>query len=554
MKLLTLMWPGIKRQWRWLVLGMALILLSLISATVLLGLSGWFITASALAGLGMITALDIFTPGAGIRLAALTRTAARYGERLATHETTFRLLAEMRQGIFARLLEFGEFELRQLRRGETLNRLTRDVETLDHFFTGFIGPVFAAILLTLGVVAAYLVMGAAPAAVVVLSVLALNLLAMGLIGHRGARQGRQLSAMESNQRILATEAMEAMETLQAFDQTTAWRDRMAAHTDGMIQLGQRLARLDRLGQGLITLFGFIGLWFVLIAALGLVDSGQISGPIAVLLVLIMLALTEAWQPLPAAWRRLTACRVAAHRINDLAQPVDKLTAQANTDLPPDKHSLEFVDVSYRYRPGLHYVFNGLHLKIAPEEHIAVTGPTGGGKTTLALLIMGQLRPESGQVLYGGVNLQQIAPDALRRAIGYLPQRAPMFRDSLASNLRLARPTASDAELKQVLEAVGLTELLQRLPEGLGTWLGESGTRVSGGELRRVALARLMLTNPHIVILDEPTTGLDSDSARRMIHGLEKWLAGRTAIMISHDECLLPRFDRILHIGEIPKTN
>lgn len=551
MKLMRLMWPGVQRQWPWLVLGMALIVLSLIAAAVLLGLSGWFITASALTGLGIIAAIDIFTPGAGIRLAALTRTVARYGERLATHEATFRLLAEMRQTIFARLLEFEEFDLRQLRRGETLNRLTRDVEALDHLFTGVAGPVIAAVVLTLAVAFAFLMMGIMPAAALLMAVLATNLLIMILLGRWSAGCSRQLAAMEPDQRMLATEAMEIMESLQAFDQTSAWRDRLAAHTDQMIGLGQRLARFDALGQGLATLTGLIGLWVVLIIGLRVAESGLITGPLAVLLVLVMLALNEAWQPLPAAWRRLTACRVAADRVSELIQPVGKFAPTTGNQPLPDNHSLELIDVAFRYREDLPRIQQGLSLKIAAGEHVAVTGPSGGGKTTLALLIMGQLQPESGQVLYGGQELSRIRPDALRRAIGYLPQRTPIFRDTLASNLRLANPAADDSALYEALEAVGLGELLTRLPDGLDTWLGEGGAGVSGGELRRIALARLMLADPRIVILDEPTNGLDFDSARHMRRGLEKWLVGRSAIMISHDEDLLPRFDRKLHIGKVP---
>ncbi len=548
MKLLMLMWPGIRRQWRWLLLGLALILLSLISATVLLGLSGWFITASALAGLGLLAALDIFTPGAGIRLAALTRTLARYGERLATHEATFRLLSEMRQNIFARLLAFDEFQLRQLRRGDTLNRLTRDVETLDHLFTGFIGPVVAAVLLTLGVALAFLLMNVTTAAAAVVVILGLNLVAMWLIGRWGQYPNRQLSGLEPRQRTLATEALEAMETLQAFDQTPTWRDHLSAHSDRMIRITRRLSRLDALGHGLATLIGFIGLWVVLLVGLWLAESGLISGPIVVLLALVMLALNEAWQPLPAARRRLTRCHVAADRVNSLINQATELKPRTGEHPPPDDYSLEVINIKFRYKKDLPCIINGLSLSIEPGEHIAVTGPSGGGKTTLGLLIMGQLQPETGRILYGGKDLNGIDPDALRRRIGYLPQRATMFRDTLANNLRLARPTASDADLHSVLDAVGLIGLLNAMPQGLDTWLGEDGATVSGGELRRISLARLMLTDPRIVILDEPTTGLDSDSARHMRHGLEKWLADRSAIMISHDEHLLPRFSQCLHIG------
>ncbi len=551
MNLFRLLWPGIQRQWRWLLLGMALILLSLVAAAFLLGLSGWFITASALAGAGLIIGLDIFTPGAGIRLAAITRTLARYGERLATHEATFRLLAELRLKLFRGLLNRDEYSLRQLRRGDALDRLTRDVETLDHMFTGVLGPVAAALMLALAVASGFALMGAAPAAWVVLAVLALNLVAVLLIARAGHHSTRQRSAMEPVQRMLATEGLEGMEMLKAFDQAGRWAGRLGEHNRRMIMLGRTLGRLDAVGQGLTTLIGLGGLWVVLVAGLMLTDAGTISAPVLVLLVLVMFALTEAWQPLPAAWRRLTACRVAAERAGDLVQSAP---SEPNTSGPmcmPRDHSLETMDLGFRYHESLPPLFESLDLVIESGERVLVTGPSGGGKTTLALLLMGQLSPVSGCALFGGCDIERVDPDTLRRSIGYLPQSPVVFRDTLANNLRLAAPDASEAQLIAVIEQAGLLHLLNALPDGLDSWIGEGGADVSGGELRRIALARLMLTDPQVVILDEPTTGLDAASAHAMQAGLESWLGDRTVIMISHDPALVPRHDRSIRIGTEP---
>jgi len=548
MNLLRLFWPGIRRQWHWLLLGVALILLSLIAAAILLGLSGWFITASALAGAGLIVGLEIFTPGAGIRLAAITRTLARYGERLASHEATFRLLAELRQRLFGNLLLLDEYSLRQLRRGDTLNRLTRDVETLDHMFTGVLGPVVAALMLGLVVAGGFTLMAAASVAWAALVVLALNLLAVLLIARAGRRPTRQLSAMEPEQRMLATEGLEGMDVLKAFDQAGEWGRRLGAHNRRMIELCRRLARLDAIGQGLITLIGLGGLWIVLVAGTMLVEAGLITAPVLILLVLVMFALTEAWQPLPAAWRRLTACRLAAERAGELPRSAATRSVSGGALPLPRENGFQTISVGFRYHASLPPVLEGLDLIIEPGERVVLTGPSGGGKTTLALLLMGQLTPESGRILYGGRDISDIEPNRLRRAVGYLPQHPVVFRDTLASNLRLAAPEASESQLNRVIERAGLARLSSNLPHGLDSWIGEGGTDVSGGELRRIALARLLLTDPRVVILDEPTTGLDPASARAMQAGLDGWLGSRTVIMISHDPELLPRYDRSIRIG------
>ncbi len=547
MSLLRLLGPGLRRQWRWLLLGVVLMLLSLIAAAILLGLSGWFITASALAGAGLIVGLDIFTPGAGIRLAALTRTLARYGERLASHEATFRLLAELRLRLFGHLLTRSEYALRRMRRGDTLERLTRDVDTLDHLFTGVLGPVAAALALSLAVAGGFALMNATPAALVVVGVLVLNLLAVALIARAGRAATRKHSAMEPDQRMLATEGLEGMEVLKAFDRDGDWGRQLGEHHSRMVALGRKLARLDAIGQGLITLLGLGGLWLVLTAGLALTETGAITAPVLVLLVLVMFALTEAWQPLPAAWRRLDACRTAARRAGQLLEPAAARPAQAGTRPLPAEHGIAAINLGFRYHDSLPPVFEGLDLHIEPGERVLLTGPSGGGKTTLALLLMGQLPASAGQVRYGGCDIERIEPDALRRAMGYLPQHPVVFRDTLANNLRLAAPEAGDDQLIGVMQQVGLIGLLNDLPDGLNSWIGEGGADVSGGELRRIALARLLLTDPHVVILDEPTTGLDPDSARAMHSGLEGWLTGRTTIMIGHDPALLPRYDRSIQI-------
>jgi ATP-binding cassette, subfamily C, bacterial CydC len=548
MTVLRLLWPGFRRQWRWMLLGVVLSLLSLLAAAFLLGLSGWFITASALAGIGLIIGLDIFTPGAGIRLAAITRTLARYGERLASHEATFRLLAELRQRLFDKLLSRDEFSLRQLRRGDTLDRLTRDVDTLDHLFIGVLGPLVAALALGLAVAGAFVLMGVATAAKTVLVILLLNLLATLLVARAGRAPTRQRSAMEPDQRMLATEGLEGMEVLKAFDRAGDWSQRLSDHNRRMIEIGRRLARLDAMGQGLTTLVGLGGLWMVLVVGIELTDADGISTPLLVLMVLVMLALTEAWQPLPGAWRRLTACRIAATRATEVINAAPARSIPIGTRPLPGKHSVEANQLRFGYQESLPPLLDGLDLFIDAGERVVLTGPSGGGKTTLGLLLMGQLFPDGGRVLYGGCDIASIEPEALRQAIGYLPQRPVVFRDTLANNLRLAAPQASEARLVGAIERVGLDHLLNSLPEGLESWIGEGGADLSGGELRRLALARLLLTEPHVVILDEPTTGLDAASARAMQVGLDGWLGNRTVIMISHEPELLPRYDRSIQIG------
>jgi ATP-binding cassette subfamily C protein CydC len=538
----------LRRRRGWLMAGLALILLSLFAGVALLALSGWFITASALAGLGVIATLDIFAPGAGIRLAAITRTVARYGERLVTHEATFRLLADLRLALFQRLLRLDEVQLRGLQRGDTLNRLTADVDTLDHLFLGVIGPGLSAFLLTLlAALLAALWVDPGVALVVAGVLLAANPLVAELARRRGLAASRGLVAALPGLRRQAGDGLEGLQELVAFDLGAAQRKALEERSAQLIRLQERLQRLDAASQAGVTLAGFGATWLALVLGLALLQAGTVSGPVLGLLVLGVLALGEAWQPLPAAWRRLEQCRGATQRLSE-SWGQSPLLAVADQALAPHGQRLTLQAVSFGYRADLPPVLQDVSLDIAAGERIAVVGPSGAGKSTLAMLLMRQLDPDAGTVRLDGVDLRQLDPDGLRRHVGLLAQRPVLFRDTLAENLRLARPAASDAELMHALEIAGLGDFVAGLADGLDTWIDEAGSNLSGGEARRVSLARLALTDCPVVILDEPTTGLDAATARGLAETLDHWLAGRTAVMITHDPELLPRYDRLLRLG------
>jgi ATP-binding cassette, subfamily C, bacterial CydC len=512
---------------------LALTGLTLIAAIALLGLSGWFITASAMAGLGLIVLLDIFTPGAGIRLAALTRTVARYGERLVTHELTFRLLADLRLDTFSRLIRRPPAVLAGLRRGDTLQRLTRDIDNLDQLFVGVIGPSLAAIGLSLLalLLLAFIDWRLALASAGLLLILAP--LISGLAHRAGRTPGRRAQALVPELKVLASDGIDALAELTAFDRTRAQSERLREVSAQLGRVQQSLGTLDALGQGAVILVQLLAVWLGLVFGLMLLESGQISGPILGLLVLGLIGLGEAWQALPTAWRRLGQCQAAAERLAPLIAPEtpdDEVAGQAW----PERNDIRFEGIDFRYSRHSPPVLVDFSLHIAHRETLVLHGASGIGKTTLARLLTEQCRPQAGRILLGGQPLASLNEPDKRLRIGYLPQQPILFADSIAANLRLARPQASDARLMAVLEQVGLSALLAELPAGLDSWIEEQGRNLSGGQQRRLSLARLLLSEPELVILDEPTAGLDRDSANALMDNIEPWLRQRTALIISHD--------------------
>lgn len=533
------------RTW-WLVAGALLILLSLAAGVALLALSGWFITASALAGLGLILALDIFTPGAGIRLAAVVRTVSRYLERLVTHEATFRLIADLRAAVFDRLLRLDEFQHRSLRRGDTLNRLTADIDALDHLFLGVIGPTVAALLLTLATAVLMGLFIDPWLAAVGALLLILNPLLTELSRRRGLAASRELIETLPALRREATAGLEGLAELTAFNRIDQQQRRWSALSDRSIALQERLARLDATSQGLVSMSGFVAVWLALIIGIGLFEAGQINGPVLGLVVFAMLGMGETWQALPAAWRKLEQCRGAHRRVIELTDTRPLLEPPADPKTPlGDRFRIE--GLGFRYGPRQPWIFRDLELTIDSGERVALVGPSGCGKTTLALLIMRQLDPVEGRILLGQTDLRELDPVAYRRHVGVLSQQPMLFRDTIAENLRLAQPDADEQALGQALATAGLAGFMDGLDDGLETWLDEAGGNVSGGEARRLALARLILNDCPVVILDEPTTGLDRGTAEALSQTLDRWLGQRTTLMITHDPTTLPPHDRVIRL-------
>ncbi len=537
----------LSRRAGWLAAGLALGLLSLAAGAILLALSGWFITASALAGLGLITALDIFTPGAGIRLAAITRTVSRYGERLVTHEATFRLLSDLRGRVFGALLGLDEFQLRGLRRGDTLNRLTRDIDTLDHLFIGVAVPGLGALLLSLAAMALLAIIDPLLALSSVGLVIVGGMLIALVSAARGRADSHQLEHDLPELRALATDSLEGLAELRALDQTARFGRAIEQQSARVCQHQVRLSRLDSTGQALVLLTGLMAVWIALVLGLDRHHAGTISAPVLGLVVLAVLGLNEAWLNLPAAWRRLSQCRRAAARCAELMTTEPARTVPARPAPLPDSFELVFNAVGFSYGDRGVPVLSQFNLEIASGETVAVVGPSGSGKSTLALLAMRQLDPDSGSITLGGKDLRELDPEALRAVTGYLPQQPVLFRDTLAANLRLGAPSASDRLLEQSLARAGLARLLSALPEGLDTWVDEAGANFSGGQQRRIALARLLLTDPGLVILDEPTASLDPATASNVMAGLGPWLAGRTTLIITHADEPLPGCDRIIEL-------
>lgn len=542
----------LKQEKMRLGLGAVLLLITLVSAVGLLGLSGWFITATGMTALlwaaGVAVMLDIYTPGGGIRFFALSRTVGRYFERVYNHDTVLRLLARLRQRLFWGLTQQNPLTLARWRASQWVNRLITDVETLDNLYLRLLAPPVVA-LVTVLLVVLFLALFHLQAALMI----GLGLLMLLLISTYGmALAGKQLSGhlaqQQEQERSQLVEFLQGLSALQASHSLGTHQQARLQAQHRNLKNEERLQRLIAWGQGLQTMLLQLLVAACLLLLAGAWQEGWISGPVMVMLPLALMALQEAFQNLPSAFANWGGTLAAARRLNQAVElESESHTNKQRNDLP-DYQAIKFQNISLQL--GQRKVFSDFNLTLKKGEKLAVLAASGQGKSSLAALLAGQLHPDQGELqLLGenGVALDQVIPEAWLAQLGYLTQQTDLFSTSIAENLRLAKPDATDAELWAVLDQVDLAREVVAFPEQLNTWTGETGQQLSGGQGRRLALARVLLKAAPLIILDEPFRGLDQQTRERLKPRLDIWLAGRTVLLLGHNPEHLPRADRQVYL-------
>lgn len=471
----------------------------------------------------------------GLRVLGAGRVVLRYLERLATHRATFRALAALRLFLFRGLVRRSAGGLGFVRRGDALARLVHDVDALDGLYLRILIPLLAACVL-LPVLAVLLGVDNPWMAAAVCVLFAL---AAGLIPFLAARatlaEGAALATAAAALRVTALDTLGSMREVRAFGNEGRMLARVQAEEARLFAAQRNVARIAALAQAAALLCAQAALLLVLLAP---------GVPGALLpAVLLTLAAFEAAGAIPRAGALAGHAAAAAARVLDAASP-PATSEPPVADAPPIRGTaLRFEDVRFAW-PGRPPTLDGLSLDIPAGTRVAILGPSGSGKSTLAALALKVVVPTQGRVVLGGADLALLPAAAVRARIAWLSQSTHVFADTVRNNLLLANPGADDQAVWQALQQAGLAEVVQALPEGLGTWIGEGGAGLSGGQLRRVALARALLSPAPILILDEPATGLDDTAERAFLTTLNDAAPGRTVVLITHRLLGVERLDRI----------
>ncbi len=540
-------WQVLRRYRQWMALGALLSLLGVLAGIGLLAVAGHFIAAMALAGAAGAT-LNYFTPAALIRLFAIVRTGGRYLERLLTHEATFRALSGLRLWLFDRLLPLAPARTGFLARADLFSRLRADVDRLEHAFLGIGVPIAVAMV---AVPAVLVVQGVYLWPLALLTgvlMLGVAVLLPGWLVRRGAAPAAAAVEGETDMRAAVDDLLRGAPELmlyEAFD--TRLADIQAATRRQHAHRGA-LDALQGRGGALVPLVAQAVAAASLLLALLAHRAGRLGAADIAMLTLLALALFEVVAALPEALAQLGATRLSARRVFDLADQSPAVVDPPRPCPAPRRADLLIRGLRARHEGMAAPVLDGLDLDLPVGARVAITGVSGCGKSTLVQVLTRLLPFEAGQITLDGQPLECHAGDDVRGLMAVVEQRTHIFDATLRDNLRVASADADEAAMREALRGAQLLPFVDSLPDGLDTWLGESGVNLSGGEARRVAIARALLADRPILLLDEPTEGLDTATAQAMLGALETLTRGRTVVLISHRLAGLSHLvDRVMHM-------
>ena len=521
----------------WLILGALVTTASLAAAMALMGLSGGLVA-------GLVTGAALATP---VLLRALgpARVVLRYLERLIAHDATFRALADLRVWFFRGLAGSAAGGLGFRRAGDALARLVNDVEALDGLYIRILLPLAGALLLVVALPLLLLRLhpGLAAGVALLLAVAAFVLPARAARAAAGA--GRRLSAATAALRVAALDALTGLREVRAFGAEGRMLARVQAREAALLEAQADVsARAARAGAGAF-LCGQAAILLVLTAA---ARHWVPDAPAAIAAAFLVVAGFEAVAALTLAGTQAGHASAAATRVLEAAEAGPPVPDPAHPATLPPGSALRFEAVHFRWQPDRPEVFDGLTLDIPQGSRVALLGPSGAGKSTLAALLLKVAAPQSGRVLLGGTDIATLTGDAVRSRIAWLSQATHLFDDTIRNNLLLARPDASNQALWTALDAAHIGDFVRALPDQLDAWVGEAGAKVSGGQGRRLALARALLSEAPILILDEPCAGLDADTERDFMTTLNEVAEDRTVILIAHRLTGVERLDRIWRLS------
>jgi thiol reductant ABC exporter CydC subunit len=509
----------------------------------LMATAGYLISKSALEP-------PILSLGVAIGLVqffGVSRAAFRYLERLVSHDAAFRFLGRLRVSFYERLEPLVPGGLGTARSGDLLSRFVGDVETMQFLFLRAVAPPLVALVACAGAVSAAAIVLPVAAPVLGVGLAAGALIAAAATGSATRASVRREAPLRAELTSEIVEALALTPELVAFGRVDWELARIDTADSSLAGLAHRHRRIAGLGEALVLLASGLTLVAMLAVATSAVAGGRLGSVWLGMLALLALSSFEAVRPLPLAAQQSGAVASAAERLYELADRPAPVHEPAHPLPLPETGVLRLEQATFRYGERGPWILDGVSLELRPGRRLALVGESGAGKTTIANILVRFLELDGGRVTLNRHDLGDYAQDDVRRLVALAGQDAHLFSTTIRENVRFARPGASDEEIAESLHRAGVWDWVSSLPEGLDTYVGEVGGQVSGGQRRRIALARAFLSGAPLLVLDEPTAHLDRATAEAVMNDLLSASGDVGLLVITHDELMLDRFDEVLRL-------
>jgi ATP-binding cassette subfamily C protein CydC len=489
--------------------------------------------------------LDLMVTIVGVRFFGLARAIFRYLERYVSHDVTFRVLSQIRVKFYQGLEPLAPARLLNFRSGDMLSRIVADVEIQQNLFLRVFAPPLVALLVLFGY-GFFLARYDMRFSIILTACFLLAGLGIPW-GIKGLSQGvgSQIVSLKAELNSLIAESLMGINELVVYGQVKAYLDKIRLTDKKLRDQQRRIAGLSALSSALTGMIANLCLWLVLVLGILLVEKGKLSGINLGMLALGTFSSFEALFPLALVPHHLEQNRTAADRLLELIEAEPTVKNSGALSPKPDGLDLVFHEVCFRYGQNEPWALNHLSFQIPQQGKVAIVGPSGAGKTSVVNLLLRFWEYDEGRIDFGGHSLREYTQEDARASIGVVTQRTHLFNATIRENLLLAKPEGTDEELIQASKQAKLHEFIKSLPQGYDSLVGEGGFKLSGGQRKRLAIARVLLKNAPILILDEAMAGLDPLTEREVMDEVYQLMEGRTTLVITHRLIGLEKMDEIL---------